>query len=77
MGPNAGKFKKKFNDTISREEQKTSFSGVRICEMILSNQSYFPGFFLSPERGILLDFANPDGFNDWGKDAAVIFSVVL
>jgi len=38
-------FKKLFNDTISREENKTIFSGLRISEMTLSNQSHFPRFF--------------------------------
>ncbi len=31
----------KFNDTISREEHKTNFSGLRISEMTLSSQSHF------------------------------------
>jgi hypothetical protein len=34
-----------FNDTVSREENKTILSGLRISEMALSNQSHFPGFF--------------------------------
>jgi hypothetical protein len=38
-------FQKNFNDTISREEHKTIFSGLRITEIILSNQSHFPRFF--------------------------------
>jgi hypothetical protein len=42
-------YKKKINDTISREEHKTIFSGLRISEMTLSNQSHFSGFF-SPQK---------------------------
>jgi hypothetical protein len=42
----AGMFKKKNNDTISREEHKTLFSGLRISEMTLSNQSHFPQFLV-------------------------------
>jgi hypothetical protein len=38
-----------FNDTISREENKTIFSGLRIFEMALSNQIHFPVFF-SPRK---------------------------
>jgi hypothetical protein len=34
-----------FNVTISREEHKTIFSGLRISEITLSNQSNFLGFF--------------------------------
>jgi hypothetical protein len=34
-----GKFKNFFNDTISREEHKTIYSGLRITGMALSNQS--------------------------------------
>jgi hypothetical protein len=37
--------KKKFNNTISQEEHKTIFSGLRISEKTLSNQSHFPQFF--------------------------------
>jgi hypothetical protein len=32
---------------------KPFFSGLRISEMTLSNQSHFPGFFLSPERHLI------------------------
>ncbi len=39
-------FSKNFNDTISREQHKTIFSGLRISKMTLSNQSHF---FQSPE----------------------------
>jgi len=42
-----------FNDTVSREEHKTIFSGLRISEMALSNQSHFPGFFSSPESHLI------------------------
>jgi hypothetical protein len=45
--------KKYFDDTISREEHKTTFSGLRISEMTFSNQSHFPGFFLSPESHLI------------------------
>ncbi len=42
-----------FNDKVSREEHKTMFSGLRISEMTLSNQSHFLGFFLSPESHLM------------------------
>ncbi len=31
--------------TPSQEEHKTSFSGLKICKMALSNQIDFPAFF--------------------------------
>jgi hypothetical protein len=34
-----------FKGTPSEEEQKTIFSGLKICKMALSNQSDFPAFF--------------------------------
>ncbi len=34
-----------FNDTISQEEHKTIFRGLKISEMTLSNQSHFLQFF--------------------------------
>ncbi len=46
-------FKIFFNDTVSREEHKTIFSGLRISEMTFSYQSHFPGFFLSPESHLI------------------------
>ncbi len=42
-------FVKIFNDTISQEEHKTLFSGLRISEMTLSNQSHFSRCF-SPRK---------------------------
>jgi hypothetical protein len=39
-------FKIFFINTISREELKTIFSGLRISEMTLSNQSQFPRFLV-------------------------------
>jgi hypothetical protein len=34
-----------FKGTPSQVEQKTIFSGLRICKMALSNQIDFPAFF--------------------------------
>jgi hypothetical protein len=42
-----------FNDTISREEHKTIYSGLRISEMTFSNQSHFPQFIVSPESHLI------------------------
>jgi hypothetical protein len=47
----------KFNDTVSREEHKTIFSGLRFTEMALSNQSDFKRFFLLPASH-LIRFSN-------------------
>ncbi len=49
----SGKFFLIFNDKVSREEHKTIFSGLRISEITLSNQSHFLGFFLSPESHLI------------------------
>ncbi len=43
------KFFKNINDTISREENKTIYSGLRITGMALPNQSKLPAFF-SPRQ---------------------------
>jgi hypothetical protein len=34
-----------FKGTPSQEEQKTIFSGLKVCKMALSNQIDFPAFF--------------------------------
>jgi hypothetical protein len=50
----SGNFVKKFfDDTFSREEHKTIYSGLRISKMTLSNQSHFPRFFVSPESHLI------------------------
>jgi hypothetical protein len=36
-----------FKGTPSPEEHKTSFSGLKICKMALSNQIDFPAFSVS------------------------------
>jgi hypothetical protein len=43
------KFFKNINHTISREENKTIYSGLRITGMALSSQSKLPAFF-SPRQ---------------------------
>ncbi len=44
-----------FNVTISREEHKAIFSGLRISEMTLSNQSHTATKLLTPSQYSMLD----------------------
>ncbi len=66
-------FKKFFNDTISREEHKTIYRGLRLSEMTLSNQSHFPQFFMSPEShliGLLYPFSCSRNWPGPGKSSS-------
>ncbi len=54
------------NFLMIQEEHKATFSGLRISEMTLSNQSHFRGFFLFPESH--LPETNDSGLSKAGID---------
>jgi hypothetical protein len=58
-----------FKGTPSQEEQKTIFSGLKICKMALSDQIDFPAFFS------LLEMTNRNSINSGIRQSAIAFAL--